>query len=750
MTLYSIAKHHPNQPLEIHILSEDISRDHKENLEKLAASYPTLTLHLINVEKDSLNNIQLSGDGLPHSAYYSFLFPDLLPDIDKVIYLDVDILVKKSIVSLWQTDISKVSLGVITEIDMYATSPDYSASIGLTDQHHYFNSGVLVMNLKKMRKEQPVFKLLETTKQYSSKLRYGDQDILNMVFKDDILLCNYSYNFTNWRLMYPEISDQEPAIIHFSGSKWTKPWMKKEDTFDYLAPYLEDYQSYKIEYLNILQPEAKTIELFLEVHQGHHVAECIESILRQTYVHFQVSLILDKVTPETLELCSRFAEKDKRIKLLEKVKQPIFQQYGQLIEESQADYISFIREQDILEENYLSEFIQLSQQVQAPIYLSNYLIYDENSSLFYFHHPLQDHDGNLSVELTQPLSYQQENYLEHLWGKFLQREYAASQLKDYCGNLRKTSFYQDKKIGYCHQTLYKYRNEKQELISIVIAAYNVEQYLEECLENVLNQTYQHLEILLIDDGSTDNSKNICQTFTDADNRFRYIYQENQGVSAARNQGMNQMQGKYFCFVDSDDVLSEQFVEKLHRTAQEFSDQVVVGNYYKYLEKEQHFLYHNVPDYFRLEVISKQDCIKAQCHQVLASGNNFVTVWGTLYHRSLVENISFPLGKLAEDEAVNHKFYLHADRVAFHNEDLYLYRVRENSIMTNPDLYLKLIHDSLDAFGEKIKDICLAGLEPTDMVNFYQHYLQVHCHNLEQLNLANSPLYNRIKEQLSLI
>ncbi|NQJ21707.1 glycosyltransferase family 2 protein [Streptococcus suis] len=307
-----------------------------------------------------------------------------------------------------------------------------------------------------------------------------------------------------------------------------------------------------------------------------------------------------------------------------------------------------------------------------------------------------------------------------------------------------------KNMAYCTKANVISRQFQADLISLIGPIYNVDKYLEECLTSLKNQSYQRLEILLIDDGSTDNSKNICQTFTDADNRFRYIYQENQGVSAVRNQGMNQIQGKYFCFVDSDDVLSEQFVEKLHRTAQEFSDQVVVGNYYKYLEKEQHFLYHNVPDYFRLEVISKQDGIKAQCHQVLASGNNFVTVWGKLYHRSLVENISFPLGKLAEDEAVSHKLYLHADRVAFHNEDLYLYRVIENSIITNPDLYLKLIHDSLDAFGEKIKDICLAGLEPTDMVNFYQHYLQVHCHNLEQLNLANSPLYNRIKEQLSLI
>ncbi|HFU4117171.1 TPA: glycosyltransferase [Streptococcus suis] len=749
ITLYSIAKHHPNQSLDVHILSEDISRDHKENLEKLAASYPTLTLHLINVEKDSLNNIQLSGDGLPHSAYYRFLLPDLLPDIDKVIYLDVDILVKKSIVSLWQTDISKVSLGVIKEIDMYATSPDYPASIGLTDQHHYFNSGVLVMNLKKMRKEQSVFKLLETTKQYSSKLRYGDQDILNMVFKDDILLCDYSYNFTNWRLMYPEISNQEPAIIHFSGSKWTKPWMKKEDTFDYLTPYLEDYQSYKIEYLNILHPEAKTIELFLEVHQGHHVAECIESILRQTYVHFQVSLILDKVTPETLELCSRFAEKDKRIKLLEKVKQPIFQQYGQLIEESQADYISFVREQDILEENYLSEFIQLSQEVEVPIYLSNYLIYDENSSLFYFHHPLQDQTGELDNKLTQPLSYQQENYLEHLWGKFLQREYAASQLKDYCGNLRKTSFYQDKKIGYCHQTLYKYRNEKQELISIVIAAYNVEQYLEECLESVLNQTYQHIEVILVNDGSTDQTVDIAEAFASRDQRLKVIHIENQGASVAKNTGIAHASGSYVVLVDSDDIISRDQVQVLYDLAKRENADITMGHYYVYDENDGRFYYYPMDHSRDYELVAPHQAVERQAYWQHYNTANYIMTFCKLIKRSLFQDVAFPIGRRFDDDACTHKLFLKANKIVHANQHLYTYRRRRNSIMTS-GFNLSWVDDLIPVYEEKLIDCLLAQVPIGSVRQRYLNILNEYKYLMEQRGYQDSSQYQKVLNKLQLV
>ncbi|HFU4466595.1 TPA: glycosyltransferase [Streptococcus suis] len=482
---------------------------------------------------------------------------------------------------------------------------------------------------------------------------------------------------------------------------------------------------------------------------SRHLAECIQQIAQQSTQAQEVLLVDISKDRAVAEYLKNYPEIKHKI-LPSLNKEALFQL---IREETGGTHVTIIESYELFKTDYLKDLHNIAVANQADLVLSHHFHYNETDGLFYFQTPYQDQDGPIALEVIQQKlgSSQEQAYLNSFTGKLFERQ-ALLSLEQKSSFLQMTSeiYGQFENIAYCSKANFMSRQFQADLISLIVPIYNVDKYLEECLRSIKNQSYQHLEILLIDDGSTDNSKTICQTFADADKRFRYIYQENQGLSAARNQGMSQMQGQYFCFVDSDDVLTEQFIEKLHRTAQEFSAQVVVGNYFKYLEKEQHFLYHNLPDYYRLELISKQDCIKAQCHQVLASGNNFVTAWGKLYHHSLAENTSYPQGKLAEDEAVTHKFYLHADRVAFHNEDLYLYRVRENSIMTNPDLYLKLIHDSLEAFGEKIKDICLAGLEPTDMVDFYQHYLQVHCHNLEQLNLANTPLYNQIKEQLSLI
>lgn len=102
-----------------------------------------------------------------------------------------------------------------------------------------------------------------------------------------------------------------------------------------------------------------------------------------------------------------------------------------------------------------------------------------------------------------------------------------------------------------------------ELISIVIPVYNVENFLERCITSVLNQTFENIEIILVNDGSTDNSLRICQQYEKIDSRIFIINQENQGLSAARNSGINQARGKYICFIDSDDWIHEKYLEILY-------------------------------------------------------------------------------------------------------------------------------------------------------------------------------------------
>ena len=116
--------------------------------------------------------------------------------------------------------------------------------------------------------------------------------------------------------------------------------------------------------------------------------------------------------------------------------------------------------------------------------------------------------------------------------------------------------------------------EQQELISVIIPVYNVEKYLRECIDSVLNQSYQNLEIILVDDGSTDSSGEICDEYEKQDIRIRVIHQKNQGLSGARNTGFQNANGEYVYFLDSDDWIVPEAIKCLVKRAEEESADVV--------------------------------------------------------------------------------------------------------------------------------------------------------------------------------
>ena len=137
--------------------------------------------------------------------------------------------------------------------------------------------------------------------------------------------------------------------------------------------------------------------------------------------------------------------------------------------------------------------------------------------------------------------------------------------------------------------------KKYPLISVIVPVYNVEQYLRQCLDSILNQTYQEIEVLLINDGSTDASDEICREYAERDNRIRYFVKENGGLSDARNYALDRATGEYVTFVDSDDFLMEQALEKLYATSLLGESDLVVG-FFCYFEEPyfQFFTDHYIP------------------------------------------------------------------------------------------------------------------------------------------------------------
>lgn len=180
-----------------------------------------------------------------------------------------------------------------------------------------------------------------------------------------------------------------------------------------------------------------------------------------------------------------------------------------------------------------------------------------------------------------------------------------------------------------------------DLISVIVPIYKVEAYLDRCVQSIVNQTYTNLEIILVDDGSPDRCPQMCDAWAKRDSRIRVIHKENGGLSDARNAGMRVMRGEYVAFVDSDDWLEKQFIEKMYMTAVE-QDCEVVGCAFRELDCEAKGSDIQASRLIRVvdRVTAVRDLIDDKIRQV---------VWNKLYRRNLIADIPFAKGKCHEDD-----------------------------------------------------------------------------------------------------
>jgi glycosyltransferase involved in cell wall biosynthesis len=212
-----------------------------------------------------------------------------------------------------------------------------------------------------------------------------------------------------------------------------------------------------------------------------------------------------------------------------------------------------------------------------------------------------------------------------------------------------------------------------DLISVVVPVYNVAIYLERCVNSLIAQTYKPLEIILIDDGATDNSGEICDSFEKKyPDIIKVIHQENRGLSGARNTGLAYAHGKYITFVDSDDWLASDMVETMYNNLKNTGAQISgIGLYQSY---EDGRLIRN-SSRKEISVMSKKEALG----KFLFNDNLTVCVWGKLYLTSLWDNVKCPEGKLFEDQYTTYKLIDQADIIVFDPTPKYYYFKRQGSI-----------------------------------------------------------------------
>lgn len=212
------------------------------------------------------------------------------------------------------------------------------------------------------------------------------------------------------------------------------------------------------------------------------------------------------------------------------------------------------------------------------------------------------------------------------------------------------------------------------MISVIVPVYNVEPYLRECIDSILAQTYTDFELILVDDGSPDKCGEICDEYAAKDSRIRVIHQENGGLSAARNAGLDIAQGEYVTFVDSDDFVAPNYLAVLYQMIDKTGADVSTCDY------TSDFSTRYVTDEADYVVLAGTD---ACAQPYLYNGEIKINACGKIYSRYLWQNVRFPLGKIHEDQAVVPIVLYKAKKVAASRVQIYYYRIAEGSIMHKP-------------------------------------------------------------------
>ena len=234
-------------------------------------------------------------------------------------------------------------------------------------------------------------------------------------------------------------------------------------------------------------------------------------------------------------------------------------------------------------------------------------------------------------------------------------------------------------------------------VSIIVPVYNVESYLERCLDSLINQTLKDIEIIVVNDGSPDNSQELIDRYKKKDRRVISLMKENGGLSSARNYGLKKATGEYIGYVDSDDWIDHTMYEKMYKKAKEDDSDIVSCDYYKAYDNGNHVVMPGL--LLESNDMKKNYIISVPC------------AWNKIYKREIISKKHWPEGMIYEDFASNPLLIKKINKISYVDEPLYYYFIRETSIMNDK------------VFKPKFYDILKASQILNDNINKDKYYLQ---------------------------
>ena len=275
----------------------------------------------------------------------------------------------------------------------------------------------------------------------------------------------------------------------------------------------------------------------------------------------------------------------------------------------------------------------------------------------------------------------------------------------------------------------------KELISIIVPVYNVEKYLKKCVDSIVNQTYKNLEIILVDDGATDNSGKICDELVELDNRIKVYHKKNGGLSDARNYGVERATGDYIGFVDSDDYIDAEMYEKLYEAIKKENVDVAECNL-KIVYPEKTDLFTDQKYY---QICNKQEYLE----EYLKIEKIFGSACVRLTKADIAKKLKFPVGKLYEDTYYAYDLIGIVDKYVIVDNPYYNYLMRENSITNakfNPRIF-DLI-EIVEKFHTNVYKNYPSLKEAADCRKMYAYFSVLNSILLEE-DFKNNSFYKQI-------
>ena len=294
------------------------------------------------------------------------------------------------------------------------------------------------------------------------------------------------------------------------------------------------------------------------------------------------------------------------------------------------------------------------------------------------------------------------------------------------------------------------------LVSVIVPVYKVEKYLNKCVESLVGQTLQDIEIILIDDGSPDNCPKICDDWAKKDSRIKVIHQKNGGLASARNTGIKNATSEYISFVDSDDYLDLSFIEKLYLLIIKNSADISICNFARVYENGEAI---HLP---QCEIKDGTFTGRQICLDFRKVSTTYISACSKIYKKELFNEVSFPIGKINEDEAVAHKLIYPCKKVMLSSDVLYYYVNHNLGENISSSINEKNFTDAIEAFYDRVAYFNQVGdnelQEYSEMEYLYsifvqmgriERYSNIAKHKIAKIKTEFDLIYDQIRKNTKL-